>query len=86
MKYVSSYHFVPGQFVDNFSGRSKTTTAAFGPCKKQKIRFLEGQFNLRKCRVNNKELSLLISQIKGTEIAVARTTVLGILPDDEKKS
>ena len=35
--------------------------------------------------MNNKELSLLISQIKGTEIAVARTTVLVILRDDEKK-
>ena len=43
------------------------------------------QFNLTKRRTNDKETSLLISQIEGTEIAVARTKILGISQDDERK-
>ena len=42
------------------------------------------QFNLTKWRTNDKETSLLISQIEGTEIAVARTKILGISQDDER--
>ena len=57
-------------FADDFSGGSKTTIAAFELYKKLKIRFLEGQFNLTKWRKNDKQLRLLISQIKGTEIPV----------------
>ena len=68
-------------FVDDFSGGSKTTTAAFELYKKLNIRFLEGQFNLTKWRTNDKQLRLLISQIEGTKITVAK--VLGILWDDE---
>ena len=89
--HVSSYDFDPevviqvprSFFVDDFSGGSKTTTAAFELYKKLKIRFLEGQFNLTKWRTNDKQLRLLISQIEGTEIPVARSKVLGILCDDE---
>ena len=54
--HVSSYHFDPESvmqvlqsfFVDDFSGRIKTTTAPFGLYKKLKIRFLKGQFNMKK--------------------------------------
>ena len=89
--HVSSYHLDPefvmqvlrSFFVDDFSGGSKTTTAAFELCKKVKIIFLEGQFSLTKWRTNNKQLRLLTSQIEGTEIPVARSKVLGILCDDE---
>ena len=70
-------------FVDDFSGESKTATATFELYKKQKIKFLEGQFNLTKGRTNDKQLRLLISQIEGAEIPVARSKVLGILWDDE---
>ena len=62
---------------------SKTTAAAFELYKELKIRFLEGQFNLTKWRTNDKQLRLLISQIEGTEIPVARSNVLGLLWDDE---
>ena len=68
-------------FVDDFSGGTITTTAAFEQYKKLNIRFLEGQFNLTKWRTNDKQLRLLISQIEGTKITVAK--VLGILWDDE---
>ena len=42
---------------------------------------MEGLFNLTKWRTNDKQLRLLISQIEGTKITVAK--VLGILWDDE---
>ena len=42
---------------------------------------MEGLFNLTKWRTNDKQLRLLISQIEGTKITVAK--VLGILSDDE---
>ena len=44
---------------------------------------MEGLFNLTKWRTNDKQLRLLISQIEGTEIPVARSNVLGLLWDDE---
>ena len=89
---VSSYNFDPefimqklrSFFVDDFSGRSKTTIAAFELYKKMKVRFLEGQFNLTKWRMNDKQLRLLISQIEGTEITVARSKVLGISWDNDE--
>ena len=89
--HISSYHFDPevamqvlrSFFADDFSGGTKTTTAAFELYKKLTVRFLEGQFNLTKWRTNNKQLGLLISQFEGTEIPVARGNVLGILWDDE---
>ena len=85
--HVSSYHFDPEFvmqvprlfFVDDFSGGSKTTTETFEIYKKLKIRFLEGKFNLTKWRTNDKKLHLLISQIEGTEIPVARSKDLVIL-------
>ena len=66
-----------------FLAEVKPQLHAFELYKKLKIRFLEGQFNLTKWRTNNKQLRLLISQIEGTEIRVARSKVLGILWDDE---
>ena len=62
-------------FVDDFYSGSKTTTTAFELYKKLKLRFLEGQFNLAKWRTNDMQLRLLISQIKGTEVPVARSKV-----------
>ena len=86
---VSSYHFDPefvmqvlrSFFVDDFSGGSKTRTAAFELYKKLKIRLLEAQFNFTKWSTNDKQLRLLISQIEGTEIPAAM--LYGILWDDE---
>ena len=90
--HVSSYSFDPefimqelrSFFVDDFSGGSKTTIAAFELYKKMKVRFLEGQFNLTKWRMNDKKLRLLISQIEGTEITLARSKVLVISWDNDE--
>ena len=81
-KHVLSYHFDPefvmqvlrSFFVDDFSGGSKTTTAAFELYKKLNIRFLEGQFNLTKWRTNDKQLRLLISQSKGQKYQLLEVT------------
>ena len=77
--HVSNYHLDPEIDDDDFSGENKTTTEAFELYKKLKKIFLEGQFNLTKWRTNDKRLHLLISQMKGTEIPVARSKVLDIL-------
>ena len=85
------YHFDPDFimqvlrlfFVDDFSGGSNTTTIAFELYEKLKIKFFEVPFNLTKWRTNDKQLRLLISQIEGTEISVARGKLLSILWDDE---
>ena len=62
--HVLSYHFDPEFvmqvlrlfFVNYFCGGGKTSYAAFELYKKLKIRFLEGQFNFKKWRTNDKEL------------------------------
>ena len=80
--HVSNYHLDP-EIDDDFSGESKTTTEAFELYKKLKKIFLEGQFSLTKWRTSDKQLHLLISPIKGTEIPVARSKVLDMSWDDE---
>ena len=84
--HVLSYHFdheyvmqvLLSFFIDDFSGESKTTIAVFELYKKLKIRFLEGQFNLTKRRTNDEQLHVLMSQVLGTKIPVARRKVLGL--------
>ena len=81
--HVSNYHLDPEIDDDDFSGESKTTTEAFELYKKLKKIFLEGQFSLTKWRTSDKQLHLLISPIKGTEIPVARSKVLDMSWGDE---
>ena len=62
--HVSSYQFDPefviqvrrSFFVDDFSGQSKTTTAAFELYKKLKEKIFKGQFNMTKWKMNDKQL------------------------------
>ena len=54
-------------FVDDFSGGSKTTTAAFELYKKLEIRFLEGQFYLTKWRTNDSKVLGILWDDKNDE-------------------
>ena len=81
-KHTSNYNFsndfvtkiVDLFFIDGFIGGEDTVEKAYLSFKKLKLRFLEGYFNLRKWRVNDKELRELIFD---NDTAIKPSKILG---------
>ena len=71
-------------FVDDIIGGESEVERAYELFKKLRLRFLEGNFWLRKWRTNNSELRELIFKITETDNLSHDEKVLGIPWDDRK--
>ena len=72
-------------FFDDFNGGEFSIDAAFELYKKLKLRFLEGHFNLRKCRTNNQKLREKINETESIlEKVLQNSKILGLIWDEEK--
>ena len=87
-KYTINYNFdsdfvtkiVDSFFLDSFTGGEDTVQKAYLLFKKLKLRFLEGRFNLRKWRTNDKELREIICD---NDTSIKSSKILGVQWDEQ---